>query len=205
MTPKNQSKRAANRRVSQNKTPIPVISMTQTEAFERNLSMQSDAAVLRGKLLLNFTFSTGTPVALLPIHPGNSGWGTRVTDLASIYSRWRPKYLKFKYLGSGSSNLCAIGVLDDGISGITGEAPTTLSDVAELRSSGTSFVGQTVPNYISWEPVDKKTWLFTQSDGTDARFQSAGAIYAAGATGGGILVEVDYCFVFKGATNAAAF
>jgi len=186
--------------------------MTQTEAFEANLSQHLDSFCLRGKLLLNFAVSTVAPAAVLPFSPSNSGWGARVNNLASIFSKYRFKYVNIRFISgtpvAGTAGQSAIGILDDGISGLTGEAPTTVSDVAELRCSGTAFSLQTTPTVFNWTPVDKHIWMDTINDGTDARFSTSGILYA-GSTFGTVSLpieaELDYCIVFSGATNSAAF
>jgi len=185
--------------------------MTQTEAFEANLSQHLDSFCLRGKLLLNFAVSTAAPVVVLPLAPSNSGWGARVNNLSSIFSKYRFKYINIRFISGSPSTTAgqsAIGVLDDGISGLTGEAPTTVSDVAELRCSGTAFSLQTTPTCFNWTPVDKHIWMDTTNDGTDARFSTSGILYAGstfGTTSLTIEAELDYCIVFSGASNSAAF
>jgi hypothetical protein len=209
MIPSTNNKRGA-RRARQNKTPIKVISMTQTEAFEANLSRSSDATVLRGKFLLNPT-PTAVPSNILSLSPANVSMGGRLNQLALSFSRYRFKYLKFRFLTANVvpasfSGQVALGVVDDGVA-TTSDTPTTASGVMELRCSGTAFVNQTVPTTFEWSPADKEFWYYTTPDAIDARFLNSGLLFIASTSTGGAPItdiEVDYCCVFKGAVDASA-
>jgi len=183
--------------------PRPVISMTQTEAFEAGLSRSNDVTTLRGKLVLGLSL-TSTPASVLNIWPSSSGsFGVRAAAFAGVFSRYRFKYVKVRFLES-SANAAAIslGVQDDiSISAIN---PTTLNGVSELRCSGTSLAQQTMPTIFEWRPADSRLWLYTTSDGTDPRLSQSGVMWGASTVTSAITIEVDYCVVFKGAIDTGA-
>lgn len=179
--------------------------MTKTEAFAADLSQSSDATVLRGKTFL-LPGATTTPNIILTLTPGASGLGVRANALSGIFSRYRFKYLKVKMLSattSGSAGFCALGVLDD-TNSIAGDLPTTFQGVAELRCSGTSLLNQTIPTQWEWSPVDKTRWYYTQPDSTDTRFQNSGVLLLASNGIGTTSIEIDFCIVFKGASDVGS-
>jgi len=199
MIPSHNNKRGA-RRVRQNKSPVKVISMTQTEAFEATLSTSNDSTVLRGKVLTSSAL-TSTPVNLLTLVPTNTAFGVRSVAMGTIFSRYRFKYLKIRFLcNTTNQGTTALGVQDD-IS-ITANNPTSISGIAELRCSGTALGSQTVPTVFEWRPADTRWWYYTTNDLTDPRLSTSGILWAAGASP--VEVEIDYCIVFKGATDAGA-
>jgi hypothetical protein len=179
--------------------------MTQSEAFEANLTTGGDACVIRSKLLFQSTTPTGgVPVILLStLNPSNLG--SRQAAAANLFSSYRIKEIVVKFLpnanGTPAGNVAvAVGFLDDATSGEP-DAPTTASSVAELRCSGTSLGSQTVPTIFRWSPVDKTLWYKTQNAG-EARFVSPGSMFG-GTTGGAanISIELDFTIVYKGATD----
>jgi hypothetical protein len=182
--------------------------MTQTEAFEAKLSRSMDATPLRGKAFL-LPGIGATPATILSLTPLATGFGARVNAMAGIFTRYRFKYLKIKFLGSnptggGASSFISLGVVDD-TTGIPTDFPTTLDGVAQLRCSGTVMGVQTIPTQFEWSPVDKRRWFYTQSDGTDTRFSNSGALVLSGlASNYQVAVELDYCIVFEGAADVAA-
>jgi len=183
--------------------PRPVVAMTPQECFERQLALQTDSTVVRGKFVATATPATGTPLALFLIQP--SSLGTRVASISSDYLRWRVKSLRVRFLGSlasgsGTSGFVSMGVLDD--VNYAGEPPTTVSGVSELRCSATTFLSQTVPVNFEFRPLDKSRWYYCTSVSND-RFDSVGTLYAA-ATAGGISYEIDYSIVFAGAFTVGA-
>jgi hypothetical protein len=176
--------------------------MTQAEAFERSLVRGSDATVLHGKLLGNSTL-TVTPAVLATFAPGLLG--VRAGALAAIFSRYRFKYIRIKWLAfesTSSSASAALGVYDEG-STAEGTAPTTVNGVMELRASSSSLVGQTVPAYFEWRPADTKLWLFTAAGatGSDPRLNVAGILYGASNPAAASSFELDFCIVYKGAVD----
>jgi hypothetical protein len=186
---------------------MPVVALSQTEAFERSLVRSSDAVALRGKLL--FTGAAGTTPSVLFTLNGSS-LGTRCAALAGIFSRYRFKYLRVRFLAATnvSGGAVAIGVLDDA-SGSEGQPPTTISNVLELRASGTTLTGQTVPTIFEWKPADPNLWYYTSvapASGSDIRLINSGTLYAdATVTSTGINVEIDYSIVYKGAVDTSGF
>jgi hypothetical protein len=179
--------------------------MTQSEAFESGLARTNDSTVLRGKFYISGSaLPAATPTQILTFNA--QGMGARSAALATVFSRYRYKYIRMKFLQSVTTTTpVAIGVYDEG-SPSEGEAPVTLGDVLEMRCSGSAFPGQTVPNFISWQPVDKKLWYYTVggASGSDSRLFTAGVLFAAAAGAGAINVEVDYCIVFQGAVDTGA-
>jgi len=179
--------------------------MTQSEAFERQVVRAGDATVLRGKLLANGAGST-TPSSVFVLN--GSSLGTRCAAMAAIYSRYRFKYIRVKFLFTGGSYTGAMGVYDDA-TGAEGGNPTTLSNVSELRASGTSLGGQTTPVFFEWKPADPSLWYYTSAgqSGSDVRLVNSGILYAISASATGVMygVEVDYCLVYKGAVDVAGF
>lgn len=179
--------------------------MTSTEAFEASLSTSSDATTLRGKLVFTQA-STTTPALALALNPQNStNFGVRAAALAAVFSRYRFKYCRFRYLstptGGGSGSLTALGVIDDtNVSGVT-DAPTTVGGVAELRCSGTVFAFQSVPTVFEWSPADKNFWYYCSADSADTRLSNSGNVYIASTATSAADIEVDYCIVFKGAID----
>jgi len=174
--------------------------MTQTEAFEATLSQSSDATVLRGKLLFAQPLTT-TPVSILALNPSAAGnFGARASAMSGIFSRYRFKYLKIRFLSNASSvAIAAVGVQDEPNAVV---ALANVNSVAELRCSGTDLGVQTVPTIIEWRPVDHNLWYYTQTETSgDPRLVSNGNVYAAASAASTIGVEIDYCIVFKGATD----
>jgi len=182
--------------------------MTSTEAFEAKLSQSSDSTPLRGKVI--FTQSTGTtatPVNALALVPSVAGFGARANAFADVFSRYRFKYVKFRFLTSqnttGTATIASIGVQDD--IAVTANNPATVSGVAELRCSGTVFANQTVPTQFEWQPADKNLWYYTTNDLTESRLSTSGILWAASSTVNGVVeIEMDFCIVFKGATDSGS-
>jgi hypothetical protein len=176
--------------------------MTQSEAFERQVVRSSDATALRGKLVTSFAAGV-TPSQFLLLNPNNLG--ARAAAMAGIFSHYRFKYLKVKYT-SGTSSYTALGVYDEGSFG-EGQAPVNVSDVAELRASGSYFPTQSVPTYFEWIPADPKFWFYCNpgASGSDPRLTSSGVMISASAAGSqGTYVEIDFSLVFKGAVDSSA-
>lgn len=173
--------------------------MTPTEAFNANLSQHSDSSVVRGKL--SFTLpTTATPGLLINLYPNGPDFGQRVEAYQNIFTRYRFKSLKFKFLSPVSS---AVGVQDDVT--ISGLAPTTTTGIAELRCSGTSLGGQTIPTEFEWKPLDPKRWFYTQTTASEPRTSYTGIVYVGSGSASTVSVEIDYVLVFSGATNIAAY
>jgi hypothetical protein len=180
--------------------------MTSTEAFEAKLSRGSDSTVLRGKLVV-VANAPVVPTAVLALNPASLG--VRCVAAATIFSRYRFKYIRFKFLtgtssATGITNYACVGVQDD--IGLTANTPTGAAGVLELRCSGSSFNNQTVPTQFEWTPVDKNLWYYTTNDLTDARLSTSGILYSAGlnAATSTMDMEIDYCIVFQGATDIGA-
>jgi len=178
--------------------------MTKTEAFEANLSTSADVTVLRGKFVFSAVNSVtaGLPTIQFVLNPTGAGnFGLRASALASVFSRYRFKYLRIKFLEQlTTGTICAVGIQDD--VSITANNPTTVSGVSELRCSGSAFSQQTIPTQFEWQPADKNYWYYTTNDLTDGRLSSSGNIWTASQAASGVVnMEIDYCIVFKGATD----
>jgi hypothetical protein len=204
MSPKMNKKRGVNRRAIQNKTPIPVYSMTQAQAFESQLAKNADSTVLRGKFFFPQSALTLTPAILTILTPASAAFGARSVSMANLFTSFRFKYLRIKFmlLSSATPVSGAVGVLDDA-SGAEGDAPSSLNGILEQRCSASSFSNQTTPTEFTWEPVDKRLWYkcFPGSSGSDERLVTSGVLYAATNNPGAVQMEVDFCIVFKGATD----
>jgi hypothetical protein len=177
--------------------------MTQSEAFERQLNRTTDATPLRGKLLVTLAV-TASPAALLSFTPANMG--VRAGALANIFTHYRFKYVKIKWTSLSVTNaITALGVYDDA-SVNEGQAPTSVSGIAEMRASSTQLGNSTVPQYFEWVPVDTKQWEYTVAGvtGSDIRLETSGILYAASTASNSVCIEVDYCIVFKGAADVGA-
>jgi len=176
--------------------------MTQTEAFEAKLSQSNDATTLRGKLVFAVPTTT-TPTVQLILSPQNSSnFGVRAAALAGVFSRYRFKYVQIKFLNAivTGVGITAVGIQDD--VAITANNPTSTAGVAELRCSGTTFQSQTLPTQFRWEPVDKNYWYYCTNDLTDGRLSISGEMWVGSNGAGTVDIEIDYCLVFKGATDS---
>jgi hypothetical protein len=205
ITPSNRTNKRGARRVRQNKSPVKVISMTQTEAYEAKLSRGMDTVVLHGKLALT-TAANVTPVSVNPITPFTVG--QRAAAMAGIFSRYRFKSIRVKFMGASvgtglsATGIVALGFQDD-IS-ITAANPANFQDVSELRCSATSFAAETVPTYFEWTPVDKNLWYYTTNDLTESRLSTSAVLWAAGTPAATADIELDYTLVFQGAIDPLA-
>jgi hypothetical protein len=177
--------------------------MTQSEAYEATLARSSDAAVIRAKLFLSPT-SASTPTTVISLDPVSLGG--RLAAMAGIYSSYRIKVAILKFLTVPGGASVALGALDDA-SGAEGDAPTSISGVQELRCSGTSMQGVTVPTEFQWSPVDKTLWYktFAGSSGSDQRLVIPAILYSCGASGTpSFSLEIDVTCVFKGAVDTVS-
>ncbi len=177
--------------------------MTQSEAFEATLATSSDATVIRAKLFLTPTTAT-TPTVVTAFDPVSLGG--RLAAVSGIYSSYRFKQIVVKFLTVPGSGSVSLGALDDA-SGAEGDAPSTISGVQELRCSGSSMQGVTVPTDFVWRPVDTALWFktFAGSSGSDQRLVIPAILYAAGASGTPqFSLELDITCVFKGAVDTVS-
>jgi len=175
--------------------------------FEAALALGSDATVLRGKLLLQFA-NPAIPGFVIAVNP--SSFGVRSTALATIFSRYKFKYLRVKFMACNTATTVlngggVLGFYDDS-STTEGQAPTTASGVLEMRCSGSNMTGETVPTEFLWTPVDPLKWYATTagSAGSDVRLVEPAVLYSSGLVGTTTVAfdcEIDYCIVFKGAVD----
>jgi len=196
--PRNGNSVGRRRRSNKNAAPMPVISLTPAQAFERQVVRNgNDSTCLYGKFSVVFA-STATPFNALQLSPFS--FGARCAALAGVFSRYRFKYVRFKFTSTNGA-YSSIGVLDDA-SG-EGNPPADFSDCLELRASASFLPGTTVPSEFEWKPADPKLWYYTAggSTGSEQRLVTSGILYGASSTGGSSYIEVDYCIVFKGAID----
>jgi len=183
------------------------MTMTRSQLFEQKQTQSNDSLHLVGKLLLTTTVTSTTPINPLSLNPFNLG--SRATALANVFSRFRFKYVNFKFTSqSGSNNSSAtscLGVSDDSTENIV--VPQNTSDVLELRSSASYLQNQTIPSEFVWMPVDRTKWYYTQpgSTGSDSRLSQNAELYVgafgSATTGVNISIEIDFSVVFCGAVD----
>jgi hypothetical protein len=191
------TKRRSKASRGKNQTPKPVVCYTPQEAFEKNLAKSGDSSVIDGKVVGSFTLTGGTIGTVLFLQPAN--FGSRAAAYAGIFSNWRIKMMRVRFLGAATASVISttsMGILDD--VGVTGEPPTSVSGVAELRCSATSFSGESVPVNFEYTQVDKTQWFRTVA-GTDQRWVTPGILYAASPVSGSVAYEIDFRLVFQGA------
>jgi len=200
------NRKRGDRRARQNKSPNEVVSLTPQQSFETQLARHTDATPIRGKLLGNSAaLAAGVPSVLFLIQP--STLGSRVSSIASDYLRYRIKWLRIRFLGNVPTTAntqvatTAIGILDD--IGYSGEPPTTVSGITELRCSATQFTNETVPTILEFRPIDKKKWYYCNAPSND-RFDSVATVYGGSTVAGSVAYEIDYCVVFAGAFTTGA-
>jgi hypothetical protein len=175
--------------------------MTQAEAFERQVVRTGDATTLRGKVPI--TASLGpTIIVLFTFNP--SLMGVRAAAFGAVFTRYRIKYVRIKWLSQATTtSYSALGVYDEG-SAAEPTMPTNTSSLLELRASSSTLVGQTVPNFFEWRPSDPSQWMFTNAGvtGSDVRLTNSGILLGGALTAStSFAAEIDYCVVFKGATD----
>jgi len=174
--------------------------MTQTEAFEKALVRGTDATPLRGKFIQVLATTTAVS-AYVNLNPAS--FGVRALALSQIFSRYRFKYLRVRFLSAQATT--AAGVYDEGGSS-EGSGPTTIGGILELRASSLTMGGQTVPSIFEWTPSDRAQWMFTSAGaaGSDSRLVNSGVLYAASTAASSVSFEIDYCLVFKGAIDTGS-
>jgi hypothetical protein len=180
-----------------------VISITPTQAFEQSLARTSDAVNLKGKFYLPANSTSTTPSSILIFGP--SALGGRAAALSTIFSRYKFKYLRFKFMSSTATAAPAsvsLGILDDALT-TEGDFPTTLASLAEFRCSATKFSNETVPTEFMWTPADKSLWYYTEAgaSGSDQRLVNSGILIGASSSSCTSSIEIDYSLVFKGAID----
>lgn len=182
-----------------------VVAVTQSEAIERSLALHQDSTVLTGKFLVSTSLTAGVVTAIAIFNPASLG--VRAAAMAALFARYRFKSILFKFFFTpqvaSNTNACALGILDD----FTGEgdAPTSLGGVLELRCSGTNYGGQTIPSEILWKPPSP-SWNFITSGatGSDQRLVSPAVLYGSSVGAGGLVVEIMYTCIYKGAVDVGA-
>jgi hypothetical protein len=177
--------------------------MTQSEAFALGLSRTMDTSVIRSKFLLSPTLTT-TPAALIIVNPVN--FGTRLNDIDGLYSNYRLKSMIVKWsVADSTGGTAALGFLDDA-SGAEGDSPSTITGVAELRCSSTTFFSDTVAQYFNYSPVQRNKWYYTfaGATGSDARLVNTAVLYGAATASIFCTIELDCVWIFKGALSTGS-
>jgi len=185
--------------------------MTPSEAFEARLA-RSDRSTLVGKLLLNIGLSsTNTPVPALVIGAISAGnLGTRASALALIFARYKINYIRLKYLTSQTAtgaNSVVLGFQDDA-SGAEGDGPSSTAGLLEYRCSAVTFVNQTIPQELSYQPASRNWYFCTPgATGSDPRLSISAILWASSLNviaGVNAQVELDYSITFKGAVDVGS-
>lgn len=170
-----------------------------TSKLEVQRANSTDAISFIGKLFFNHALTTTTPGLARTLHPDYLG--ERAADLARIYSYYKIKELVVRF---SANSPVILGVLDDIIG--EGDAPTTYSDVSELRSSMVSHgTGGQPPTELYWKPVDSDLWYKCYSAGSlTSELYESGNLYVTQPTAVVTTVSVEMTFkiVFKGALDA---
>jgi hypothetical protein len=183
-----------------------VMAMTPSQVFEDRMSRNDSVNVLGKHLLYNVT-STTAPSIAFTLEPSGNQLGTRASSFSALYTRYRFKYIRFRFLVDPSTTSVAnqftvFGVLDDGYVG-TGTAPTTVDDVMNLRCSAIALGNQTVPTEFVWRPRDATKWYYTTPETSigDLRLAYSGVVYSATSIVTTFNIEIDYSIVFAGAMD----
>ncbi len=193
-------RRGNNRRNGRAGRALPTLSLSLSDAFERQLAVRKDNFISKGKVLV--VGATGTTLYSLQL-------SAQVFDpIYTNYMRWRLIKMIFKpvVLASNSSNnVVTVGISDDGII----ESPT-YQQVFEYRTStvmstqpttgaGTFVAKDTDSAELVFEPVDKDVWFYTDIDqtGTDERFGAPGVLYIAAATSATLSLNYAIYYVIE--------
>jgi len=133
--------------------------------------------------------------------------GFRAATMANLFTRYRFKYIRFKWMASSATvAYSSIGVYDEGGSS-EGSAPPVSVDILELRASSSQLVNQTTPNFFEWRPVDTSLWMYNIVGlaGSDTRLSVSGVLFGGSSTAStAVAIEVDYSLVFKGAVDTGS-
>jgi hypothetical protein len=97
-----------------------------------------------------------------------------------------------------------MGILDDTQG--SGDTPTNLSDVLQLRCSALLGDGMTIPTELVWNPVDPNKWYYTlaESSSSDSRFFVPCTIYWFPNGAMNIATQIYFTFEFEGATSTTS-
>jgi len=205
-TPRPNTKRGA-RRARQNKTPLNVISMTQSEAFEASLARGgSDSCCIRGKFVGQISSLVSSPTPLLNINP--LAFGARFASVASCFALYRIKEIIVKFVALGNVNYAALAFLDDA-TGTEGDQPPNFQAMLELRCSGSSFPGDTSATYFKYVPADAKKWyqVYAGASGSDPRNVNSAVLFGSAGINSSttsIYYELDISVAYKGAVDGGA-
>lgn len=130
--------------------------------------------------------------------------GNRVSAVAGIFTRWRIRRLRVKYVpqvGSTTAGAMAMGFLDDVGTSAEGTGVANYSETINLRQSNSSAIWQV--STINYRPQDPDKWYYTTGDGSDPRFEIPCCIVSYGSglsnstTYGNFVIQ--YILEFKGA------
>jgi hypothetical protein len=202
----NRSRRNGRRGSQRGSSRTPMVIQTPSEAFAERMSRGDAVNVVTKHLAFNQSVS-GTPTALFNVTPTGNSLGTRLGSFCGLYSRYRFKSVRIRYLDnntntSTTAQFLVCGILDDTTA--SGTVPTTVDDVMNLRCSAVAFGDQTVPTEFTWRPLDSEKWYYTSPESTtsDSRFEYPAAFYVVGSTTATATIEIDVSIVFKGAADS---
>jgi len=174
------------------------------DMIERRMAMRSDAITFVGKTFITVDIPSGGAIASLGIRPHN--FSDRLSMVNSLFARYRFKKIVLELTPTVPS--VVVGIQDD-VGGEGGEvaSPTTPDDIVALRSSTILFSQQQLKT-LTWSPVDKNQWWFTEqgspSAPADPRLSTSCTLYAAAAVGTGsssMVGIVYYTVEFAGAVD----
>jgi hypothetical protein len=152
-----------------------------------NRNSKRDNIILKGQEILTVIRSNATSTNLpfngtttyLGLKPYT--FGDRVTAVANVYTRYRYRSLRFEYkthVGSTTVGALALGVADDSNNtDIAGNIGGIYDPVVNLRCSGDNALWKNFT--FMWTPLDKSKWYYTDTSGTDPRFDTQACILAA--------------------------
>jgi len=178
--------------------------LSLVQASEVQLASREDRYMCRGKSLILQSF--GAPLSNLLLSPATGAvYGSRMTSINSVYSRYRLIKLLFRFCApfvSSGQNLY-IGVQDD--SGTDSDNPTTQADIIQLRCSTVMYGTVTQPTEFEWKPIDKEKWYYTSSEiGGDPRFLIPAVLwFSTGVASSTLTGEIHYTIEFAGAIDAS--
>jgi len=179
------------------------------EKFADDIGQHQDSCNTQGKTLFSVILGSAAVTNAGVMNP--TFFGTRVTNMAAIFTRWRINKLVFRIAFDSATTPSAAafgvyGILDDA-SGAEGDAPTSADGLLALRVSGTVGFNTTAGTTRVYKPPDKD-WRFCYAGatGSDPRLYAYGVLFVQqlGTASTSVYVQADYSITFKGATDIGA-
>jgi len=215
---RNGKKSRGSRISSSSSRPVPTIALSQSETWDRQLTVSKSLSNchVNDRLIGYIVTSGSTAVTSAVICSKVNAIGTlgqRVFQLSQCFDKWRLNRLLVRItavntLDSPSiSSLAAFGVSDDPIN----EGPAfTRSNLAELRVARIPTIGNESTDFeLLWTPVDKSRWYYTATDSAtptaeDLRQCSPCAVVAVDNVSTNTEFSIYYDIVFAGAKNPSS-